>query len=91
MSGVSLGSQLSLPANFFPVQDLQMVGTLVNRAFGRLNNSLVAQITSLNNSAIVVSTGNILTRYFNDLISTKPATTGVIKPVFKVNNEKTIF
>lgn len=69
VSGVSVGSQLSLPSNFFPVQDLKSIGQISSQALGKINNSLNSQVSVLNNSAAVISTWDTITGWFYPLTS----------------------
>ena len=67
VSGVSVGSQLVLSNNLSPVQDLKSISQLSNRALSRVDQSLRAQVISLNNSATVVSTGKVMTDWLSPI------------------------
>lgn len=69
VSGISVGSQLSLTNNFFPTQEFQIAKEASSQTWGRLNKSLDGQIKSLNNSATVISLGGVISSLFEPLIS----------------------
>jgi len=64
VSGVVVGSKLIRPDNFFLAQDFEFLGRASHQVLGRVNQGLGQQVTFLNNSAAVTSTGNAITNWF---------------------------
>ena len=68
VSGVVAGSNLINRDNFFLAQDIEFIGRASHRVFGQVNQSLSQQVTFLNNSVAVTSTGSVITNWFGSII-----------------------
>ncbi len=68
VSGVSVGSRLSL-SNYFPLtQDLKSIGQISHQTLIRANQGFKAQKTFLNNSATVVTTWDLVFGWISPVI-----------------------